>query len=233
MESYGDDGLDQAQNDDSGSFGVKVQVQGISGRPSVVLNAPRTNIAEYPDVFLMENQQQGLLSYMSGSASSIQTPPVHFRSLRNHQKSSGIIRNVQTLPYHIHPPSPVNASPVMVKRARIPLPGADWEMEPEVENIPCHTSNIICRRSAPSSGDDLQLNRRESPRLGHRSRMRPDDKTRSRSTESRCTVTDPNASGMEMEADEKVRSAESTERSKVKDKSRTPSSHEREAQVSD
>lgn len=221
MESHGDERFHPAQNDDSGSFGVKVQVQGINGRPYVVLNAQ--DVPEYPDVFVMEDQQQGLLSYMSGSASSIQT------SLRNNQNPERSLRPFDLRNIHHRgqsggvwfssPPSPVNASPVMVKRARIPLPGA----EAEVENVPCRTSRIICR---PASGDDLELKSRESPPVGHRSRMTPDDKRRSRSAESRLTE-------IEMEAESstevtEVRSAGSTERSKVKG---TEKSSAREAQV--
>ncbi|XP_056595230.1 cingulin-like protein 1 isoform X2 [Triplophysa dalaica] len=249
MESYhGDERLHPAQKDEPGLFGV--QVQGINGRPCVVLCAQGKNVLEYPDVFLTEDPQQGLLSYMSGSASRIQTPPEDSTSQR---KSPEILRpydprNIQSPPYHRHtagrsgrvwfspPPSPVYASPVMVKRARIPLPGADRE----VENIPCRTSQIICR---PASGDDPKL--RESPRLarlGHRSRMRPDDKRRSRSAESRSTLTDPETSGVEMEVESSsdasatvrqqevtgVTSAEPTERSKVRGAEK---SSEREAQV--
>ncbi|XP_057185820.1 cingulin-like protein 1 isoform X2 [Triplophysa rosa] len=238
MESdHGDERLDPAQKDDSGSFGVRVQLQGINGCPCVVLGAQGENVLEYPDVFLTEDQQQGLLSYMSGSASRIQTPPADSTSPR---KSPETLRHIQSLPYHtasrsgrVWLSSPVNASPVMVKRARIPLPGADRE----VENIPCRTSHIICR---PASGDDLEL--RESPRLarlGHRSRMSPDDK---RSAESRFTVTDRKASGVEMEVESStdasaavrqqevtgVRSAAFTERSKVRGAEK---SIEREAQV--
>ncbi|KAA0724764.1 Cingulin-like protein 1 [Triplophysa tibetana] len=251
MESYHrDERLQSAQKDESGSFGVQVQVQGINGRPHVVLGAQGKNVLEYPDVFLTEDPQQGLLSYMSGSASRIQTPPADSSSPR---KSPEILRpndprNIQSPPYHRHtagrsgrvwfspPPSPVYASPVMVKRARIPLPGADRE----VENIPCRTSHIMCR---PASGDDPDL--RESPRLarlGHRSRMRPDDKRRSRSAESRSTLTDPETSSVEMEVESSseasaavrqlevtgVTSAEPTERSKVRSAEK---SSEREAQV--
>ncbi|XP_065133368.1 cingulin-like protein 1 isoform X2 [Paramisgurnus dabryanus] len=237
MESYSSDSGDErsdpaqeSQNFDSGSFGVKVQVQGINGRPYVVLNGQGKTSPEYPDVFLMDHQQQALLSYMSGSASSTQTPRTDFRSLRtrrnastqllNCQKSPEILKTydlrnnslniAQSPPYHRNTVTEsgevcMNASPVMVKRARIPLPAVGQERELSVDNPPSQTSDIICSLSVPASVDDptenmeqysTRPNHRESPRVSRvdqRSRARPEDKGRSRSA---ATI-----SGLEMEVE--------------------------------
>ncbi|XP_067293168.1 cingulin-like protein 1 isoform X2 [Pseudorasbora parva] len=82
---------------------------------------------DYPDVFPAEQRQQEFVSRMSGAASSAPTPD-HYRSLRAVGSSS---------------------SPVMVKRARIPVPGVGLAglAEPCVESVPCQPSHIICRPS--------------------------------------------------------------------------------------
>ncbi|XP_055049186.2 cingulin-like protein 1 [Misgurnus anguillicaudatus] len=233
MESYSSDfrnPAQESQNCDSGSFGVKVRVQGINGRPYVVLNDQGKTSPEYPDVFLMDHQQQGLLSYMSGSASSTQTPRTDFRSLRtrrnasmqllNSQKSPEILKTydlrnsslniAQSPPYHRNTVTQsgevwLNASPVMIKRARIPMPAVSQERELSVDNPPCQTSHIICSLSVPASADDPTENmeqyststdHRQSARVGRvgqRSRARLEDKGRWRSAAA--------ISGLEMEVE--------------------------------
>ncbi|XP_043083247.1 cingulin-like protein 1 [Puntigrus tetrazona] len=117
----------------SGSFGVRVQVQGISGRPYVVLNAQGR--PEYPDIFLTEPQQQEFVSSMSGSASSASSPgPDHHGSLRALRSPA------------LQHSSP--SSPVTLKRARIPGPGVQ---ELSVESLTCWPSHIICRPSGLGS----------------------------------------------------------------------------------
>lgn len=97
---------------DSGSFGVRVQVQSISGRPYVVLNAQ--DRPEYPDVFLTEPRRQELVSSMSGSASSARSPrPDHHRAVRPPALQQ---RSPEILSRH------GSSSPVMLKRARGPGP---------------------------------------------------------------------------------------------------------------
>lgn len=209
MESFGaQDGRSQsdpvrASQDDSGSFGVQVQVQGISGRPYVVLNAQGRRVPrspEYPDVFLAEHRRQEFVSNMSGGASSTQTPrPDHHRSLRVFKNPSVQLLNYQRNPEILKPYDPRNSrgwcsspsSPVMVKRARIPVPGAgrDRVQEPAVESVPCQPSHIICRMSVPASETyDTGTASAGSPRtgrVGHRGRIAPEEKRRSRSLESR------------------------------------------------
>ncbi len=105
------------------SFGVRVQVQSVSGRPYVVLNAPGR--PEYPDVFLTEPRRQELVSSMSGSASSARSPqPGHHRAFTPpaaQQRSPEILSR--------HDPS----SPVTLKRARGPGPGVQ---KPSVQRLP-------------------------------------------------------------------------------------------------
>ncbi|XP_016340498.1 cingulin-like protein 1 [Sinocyclocheilus anshuiensis] len=189
-------------DDDSGLFGVKVQVQGIAGRPYVVLNAQGRCAPcspEYPDVFLTDHQRQEFVSNMSGSASSTQTPRLdHYRSLRAFKNPSAQLLNYQRKPEILRACDPRNhrgwcsspSSPVMVKRARIPVPGVQ---EPSVESVPYQPSHIICRMSvAASEIHDTRTDRAGSPRTGrvaHRSRIGPEEKRRSRSLESRSDRT--------------------------------------------
>ncbi|XP_016089774.1 cingulin-like protein 1 isoform X2 [Sinocyclocheilus grahami] len=189
-------------DDDSGSFGVKVQVQGIAGQPYVVLNAQGRCAPcspEYPDVFLTDHQRQEFVSNMSGSASSTQTPRLdHYRSLRAFKNPSAQLLNYQRKPEILRACDPRNhrgwcsspSSPVMVKRARIPVPGVQ---EPSVESVPYQPSHIICRMSgAASEIHDTRTDHAESPRTGrvaHRSRIGPEEKRRSRSLESRSDGT--------------------------------------------
>lgn len=207
MESFRRSQLDPVQ-DDSGSFGVKVQVQGIAGRPYVVLNAQGTRMPrspDYPDVFLTEQQQLEFVSSMSGGASSAQTPPDRYRSLRTFRNPAAAqLLNYQKNPEILRPYDPRSgtvsgrgwfsspSSPVMVKRARIPLPGAGFA-GPSVESVPCQPSHIICRLSVPASGGAVETNRTGSPRTGrvaHRGRITPEEKRRSRSLESRSSGSD-------------------------------------------
>ncbi|XP_051546120.1 cingulin-like protein 1 [Myxocyprinus asiaticus] len=210
-----------SQGDDS--FGVKVQVQGISGRPYVVLNAQGRNAPSphYPDVFLMDHHQHEFVSNMSRSASSTPTPRPDYRSLRplkNYQKNPEMLRphdprntsvNIQRnmgtgRGWFSSPPSPVSISPVMVKRARIPVPGATPErfQYQTVENVPCQPSHIICRLSVPATEDLEMTKNREftrTGRVGQRSRITPEEKRRSRSVESRSGVMFPGTEGFGME----------------------------------
>ncbi|XP_051975487.1 cingulin-like protein 1 isoform X1 [Xyrauchen texanus] len=206
-----------SQGDDS--FGVKVQVQGISGRPYVVLNAQGRNAPSphYPDVFFVDQHQNEFVPNMSRSASSTPTPRPDYRFLRplnNYQKNPEMLRphdprntsvNVQRNTgtgrgWCSSPPSPVSISPVMVKRARIPVPGANRErfQDQTVENIPCQPSHIICRLSVPATEDLEMMKNRESTRIGRvgqRSRITPEEKRRSRSVESRSGVKFPGIEG--------------------------------------
>ncbi|XP_051547841.1 cingulin-like protein 1 isoform X2 [Myxocyprinus asiaticus] len=214
-----------SQGDVSGSFGVKDQVQGINGRPYVVQNAQGRNAPSphYPDVFFIDHHQHEYVSNISVSASSTSTPRPDYRSLRplkNYQKNPEILRpydprntsvNVQRnmgthsgRGWFSSPPSPVSVSPVMVKRARNPVPGAARErfQDSTVENVPCHPSHIICRLSVPATEHLEMMKYRESTqigRVGHRSRFTPEEKRRSRSVESRSGGTFPGIEGFGME----------------------------------
>ncbi|XDV53628.1 hypothetical protein PO909_022078, partial [Leuciscus waleckii] len=177
---------------DSGWFGVRVRVQGISGRPCVVLNTQRNpDSPDYPDVFPMEPWQQECVSRsvwqqecvssMSGGASSTQTPPDNSRSLRSfrHPWAQQNQRNPETPRWSSSP-----NSPVVVKRARIPVPGAGF-LGPVVESVPCRPSHIISRVCVPQ-----EQNPSGYPRPGrarHHSRTTPEEKRRSRSLETRST----------------------------------------------
>ncbi|KAK2867647.1 hypothetical protein QQF64_023396 [Cirrhinus molitorella] len=243
MESFGaQDGRSQpdpiqASQDDSGLFGVKVQVQGISGRPYVVLNAQGRRVPrspEYPDIFLTEHQRQEFVSNMSGSASSSQTPrPDQYRSVRAFKNPSVQLLNYQRNPEILRPYDLRNSrgwcsspsSPVMVKRARIPVPGAGRErvQEPSVESVPCQPSHIICRMSIPASeGYDIGTNHAGSPRtgrVGRRNRIGPEEKRRSRSLESRsdgCGIGTEVGSCTQTDAS-RVTCAGQRERSEVKE----------------
>ncbi|XP_073688482.1 cingulin-like protein 1 [Garra rufa] len=231
MESFGaQDGRSQsdpvqASQDDPGSFGVKVQVQGVSGRPYVVLNAQGRRSPEYPDVFLAEHQRQEFVSNMS-SASSAQTPRAdHHRAFKNptlqllnYQRNPEILR-----PYDPRDPrswSSSPSSPVTVKRARIPVPAAGREgvREPSVESVPCRPSQIICRTFVPvSETQDARADRTGSirtGRAGRRARIGPEEKRRSRSLESRSDLSEI---GTEDSGFTQVTSAGQRERSEVKE----------------
>ncbi|XP_058622618.1 cingulin-like protein 1 isoform X3 [Onychostoma macrolepis] len=142
---------------DSGSFGVRVQVQSISGRPYVVLNAQGR--PEYPDVFLTEPRRQEFVSSMSGSASSAQSPRAdHHGSLRAFRPPAVQQRSPEILSRH----SP--SSPGTLKRARIPGPGVQ---EPSVERLPCRPSGPVSETHDAGSP---------------RSRVRPEGESRSGGT---------------------------------------------------
>uniref|UniRef100_A0A9J8A735 Myosin tail domain-containing protein n=1 Tax=Cyprinus carpio carpio TaxID=630221 RepID=A0A9J8A735_CYPCA len=191
-------------DDDSGSFGVKVQVQGIAGRPYVVLNTQGRCSPEYPDVFLTDHHRPEFVSNMSGSASSTQTPRAdHYRSLRAFKNPPAQLLNYQRNPEILRAYDPRNhrgwcsspSSPMMVKRARIPVPGAGWDrvQEPAVESVPYQPSHIICRRSEPASEIQHTRTSAGSPQTGqgaHRRRFGPEEKRRSRSLESRSDGTE-------------------------------------------
>lgn len=83
-----------ARNDGSGSFGVKVQVQGIQGRPYVVLNGQNKSSQPpvYPDVFFMDQPGQEYVSTMSGQGLSIQRPLIDYRSMRQMQRPSSEVQ---------------------------------------------------------------------------------------------------------------------------------------------
>ncbi|XP_056091375.1 cingulin-like [Rhinichthys klamathensis goyatoka] len=176
---------------DSGWFGLRVRVQGVSGQPCVVLNTQRNlDSPDYPDVFPMEPRQQECVSSMSGGASSAQTPLDHSRSLRSfrHPWAQQNQRNPETLRWSSSP-----NSPVVVKRARIPVPGAGFP-GPVVESVPCRPSHIISRVCVPQ-----EQNPSGSPRPGrarHHSRTTPEEKRRSRSLETRSTRSRTPAAGV-------------------------------------
>ncbi|KAG1929650.1 cingulin-like protein [Pimephales promelas] len=156
---------------DSGCFGLRVRVQGVSGQPCVVLNTQRNlDSPDYPDVFPMEPPwQQECVSSMSGGASSAQTPPDQSRSSRSsqHPWAQQNQRNPETLRWSSSP-----NSPVVVKRARIPVPAAGFP-GPVVESVPCRPAHIISRACVPQ-----EQNPSGSPR--HHSRTTPEEKRRSR-----------------------------------------------------
>lgn len=80
------DQIQAARGDGSGSFGVKVQVQGIQGRPFVVLNGQnKSSQPAYPDVFFMDQPGQEYVSTMNGQGLSIQRPLIDYRSMRQIQ----------------------------------------------------------------------------------------------------------------------------------------------------
>lgn len=81
------DQIQAAHGDGSGSFGVKVQVQGIQGRPYVVLNGQNMSSQPpvYPDVFFMDQQGQEYVSTMNGQGLSIQRSLLDYRSMRQMQ----------------------------------------------------------------------------------------------------------------------------------------------------
>ncbi|XP_066523192.1 cingulin-like protein 1 isoform X2 [Hoplias malabaricus] len=66
------------------SFGVRVQVQGIHGRPYVVLNGQGTSSQPpaYPDVFYVDQPYQEYVSTMNGRGSSVPSPVIDHRSIR-------------------------------------------------------------------------------------------------------------------------------------------------------
>ncbi|XP_036432227.1 cingulin-like protein 1 [Colossoma macropomum] len=220
------------------SFGVRVQVQGIEGRPYVVLNGQGrpSQPPAYPDVFYMDQPYQEYVSTMNGRGSSVPSPLMDQRSVRhmhtaspevpvstknpgspllNYQRHPELLRpydprnnSLDLQGLHHHPnnnankmvdsdlnqcstnSSPVSASHVMVKRARIPVPGTGRERAQEhtdsgggasSESVPCRPSHIICRLSVPDCSSD---HRRSSQRMGrarHRNQLGPEDKRRSRS----------------------------------------------------
>ncbi|KAL0154378.1 hypothetical protein M9458_050344, partial [Cirrhinus mrigala] len=239
MELFGaQDGRSQsdpvrASQDDSGSFGVQVQVQGISGQPYVVLNAQGRRVPlspEYPDVFLAEHRWQEFVSNMSGGASSTQTPrPDRYRSPRAFKNPSVQLLNYLRNPEILRPYDPRNSrgwcsspsSPVMVKRARIPVPGAgqDRVQELSVESVPCQPSHIICRMSVPASEThDAGTASAGSPRTGragHRGRIAPEEKRRSRSLEPRSDGIGTEVGGFAQTDVSQVTSAGQRERSEV------------------
>ncbi|XP_059402151.1 cingulin-like protein 1 [Carassius carassius] len=160
-------------DDDPGSFGVRVHVQGIAGQPYVVLNAQGRCAPcspEYPHVFLTDPQRQEFVSSMSGRAASTQYRSLRALKMLNYQRSPEILRASRGW-------SSSPSSPLMVKRARIPEPGAGWERVQElaVDSVPFQPSHIICRRSAPA------------PEMPHSRMSRSGDQEnrRSRSLESR------------------------------------------------
>lgn len=83
------DQIQAARGDGSGSFGVKVQVQGIQGRPCVVLNKQNKSSQPpvYPDLFFMDQPGQEYVSTMNGQGLSIQRHLTDYRSMRQMQVS--------------------------------------------------------------------------------------------------------------------------------------------------
>ncbi|KAK1789726.1 hypothetical protein P4O66_015631, partial [Electrophorus voltai] len=230
------DQMHTSHGDEAGSFGVKVQVQGIQGRPYVVLNGQgmSSQSPAYPDVFLMDQMQKEYVSTMNGQASSIQSPLMDHRSIRQLQIPSPEVPLFTVngslpsplLNYHRHPEllkpydprsnsldlqefphqvknkanselnqfnmtnlSPVCAPHVMVKRARIPLPGPGKERTqdqlisgvPSAESIPYRQSHIICRLSVPDHSTDPRQPSQRIGRARHRTPMGPEERRRSRS----------------------------------------------------
>lgn len=223
----------RGSGDGSGSFGVKVQVQGIQGRPFVVLNGQNKSSLPpvYPDVFFMDQPGQEYVSTMNGQGLSIQRPLIDYRSMRqmplppsevqlsastpsspllNYQRHPALLRpydprsnnlDLHDSVSHIKTKSnsdlnqlsknalPVYASNVMVKKAKIPLPGTgrgqtednlDSGQSP-AESVPCRQSHIICRLSVPYSGEDNGHSSSRVSRARHRNQVSPQDRKRSQS----------------------------------------------------
>ncbi|KAI5608970.1 cingulin-like protein 1 isoform X1, partial [Silurus asotus] len=226
--------LQAARSDGSGTFGVKVQVQGIQGRPFVVLNGQNKSSQSppvYPDVFFMNHPSQEYVSTMNGQGLSIQRNLTDYRSVRqmqmppseiqmstntpsspllNYQRNPALLRpydprsnnlDFHDSPNHIKTKSnsdlnqlssntlPVYASNIMVKKAKIPLPGSGKGQTEDNsgpgkssgENAPCRQSHIVCRLSVPYSNED---NGHSSNRVGrgrHRNQVDPQERKRSQS----------------------------------------------------
>ncbi|XP_076863345.1 cingulin-like protein 1 [Brachyhypopomus gauderio] len=219
---------------DEGSFGVKVQVQGIQGRPYVVLNGQGKSLQrpDYPDVFLMDQvQQEYVLTNISLFSSSSVVVVERDISLFSSSSVVVVLSTINgSLPspllnYHRHPellqpydprsssldlqafpeakkkansdlspfnmthPSLVCAPHVMVKRARIPLPGPGREGaqdqlgsgEPAAESVPYRQSHIICRLSVPDHSTGPRQPSQRTGRARHRTLMGPEERRRSRS----------------------------------------------------
>ncbi|XP_037398819.1 cingulin-like protein 1 isoform X1 [Pygocentrus nattereri] len=219
------------------SFGVRVQVQGIEGRPYVVLNGQGrpSQHPGYPDVFYMDQPYQEYVSTMNGRGSSVPGPVMDERLMRhmhtaspevpvstknpgspllNYQRHPELLRpydprnnSLDLQGLHHHPnnnankmvdsdlnqcstnSSPVYASHVMVKRARIPVPGTGRERAQEhidsgrssSESVPCRPSHIICRLSVPDHGSDHHRSSQRMGRARHRNQLGPEEKRRSQS----------------------------------------------------
>ncbi|XP_072529858.1 cingulin-like protein 1 [Salminus brasiliensis] len=232
----GDNQYDQIQEshaDGPGSFGLRVQVQGIQGRPYVILNGQGPHKSSqppaYPDVFYEDQPHQEYVSTMNGRGSSISNPLTDYRSTRHLQTASSEVPvsspGSPLLNYQRHPEllrpydprsnsldlqrvhhhadnmadsdinqcstnsSPVYASHVMVKRARIPVPGtgrerAQGQLDSEVptaESVPYRPSHIICRLSVPDCGNEHQRSSQRISRVRHRNQMGHEEKRRSQS----------------------------------------------------
>ncbi|XP_053341719.1 cingulin-like protein 1 [Clarias gariepinus] len=81
------DQIQAARGGSPSSFGVKVQVQGIQGRPYVVLNGQNksSHPPVHPDVFFMDQLGQEYVSTMNGQGLSIHRPLIDYRSMRQMQ----------------------------------------------------------------------------------------------------------------------------------------------------
>ncbi|MCJ8736078.1 hypothetical protein PDJAM_G00254740 [Pangasius djambal] len=225
------DQIQAGRGDGSGSFGVKVQVQGIQGRPYVVLNGQNKSSQPpvYPDVFFTDQPGQEYVSTINGQGLSIQRPLMDYRSMRqmqtplsevqlstntpsspllNYQRHPALLRpydprsnnlDLHESPNHIKSNSdlnqfstntlPVYASNVMVKRAKIPLPGTGRGQtednldsgQSSAESVPCRQSHIICRLSVPYSGEDNGHSSSRLSRVRHRNQIDPKERKRSQS----------------------------------------------------
>ncbi|XP_062859105.1 cingulin-like protein 1 isoform X1 [Trichomycterus rosablanca] len=205
------DQIRTAHSDRSGSFGVKVQVQGIQGHPYVVLNGKSSEPPAHRDVLFMDQQHRAT----NGQASSVQGPLMDYRSTRQMNISSLVPSSVNSPPSALlnsqrHPSllrpcdirssahsdlnqfstnAPFHASNVMVKRARIPLPGAGKvstkghlnSREAAAESVPCRPSHIVCRLSVPYSDEDHRQSLQRIGRVRHRNQVNSEDRRRSQS----------------------------------------------------
>ncbi|XP_030630763.1 cingulin-like protein 1 [Chanos chanos] len=217
------------------SFGVKIRVQGIDGRPYVVLNnqGKMSLPPGYPDVFYTDlqhspNSHSGALSqnslfmeHWSPRSMQLSSSPTERRRtmknpsspLLNYQRRPELLRpydpvtnNLDVENYRSHDPrrlsphsSPMSISPVTVKRARIPLPAVGNDRAPNQpqspgyasETLPSQPSHIVCRMTVPyvnelSTNGPESLRGGASPRIGrvgHRLRMGPEQRRRSRSVD--------------------------------------------------
>lgn len=150
-----------ARGDGSGSFGVKVQVQGIQGRPYVVLNEQNKSSQPpvYPDVFFMDQPGQEYVSTMNGQGLSIQRPLIDYRSMRQMQippsevqlsasTPSSPLLNYQRHPALLRPYDPrsnnldLHDSPGHFKTK----PNSDLNQY-NTNNLPVYASNVTVKRA--------------------------------------------------------------------------------------
>ncbi|TSK13415.1 Cingulin-like protein 1 [Bagarius yarrelli] len=158
--------------------------------------------------------QRPLMDYRSLKQTQMSPAEIHLSTnnpsspLLNYQRHPALLRpydpksnNPQDFPNTINTKSnfdlnqfstntlPVCPSKVMVKRAKLPLPGTgrgqtEDNLDSEQlssESVPCHQSHIICRLSVPYSGEDNGYSTTRVSRGRHRTQVDPQERKRSQS----------------------------------------------------